>query len=794
MESCRFAGTMLKNSLDATTREHLLQRWLTIDISFRCQIKGLILKTLGSSISEVGHTAAQVIAKIACIEIPRKEWPELLSSLLGNMTQQDQPASLKQATLESLGYICKEISHDDFVQDEVNSVLAAVLEGMNITEQSSVRLAAATALYKALQFTHTNFENEMERNNIMKVVCETARAKEADIRKAAFQCLVFIASTYYKFLEPYMATLFELTANAIDVDEESIAFQAVEFWSCICEEEIKLQDIENRANSRFIEKCMDVLVRMLLETLLKQDEDGIWNLSVAGGRCLGLVARIVGDSIVRFVLPIAVDNLSECDWRSREAGAYALGSILEGPSAEHLSPHLLCFLYLLLDAMEDQNSHVKDTTAWTLTRTFKLLHSTATGFSKISPADLERTIWVLLESIKDSPRIAEKVCGAIYYLAHGYEGFKSRSSVLTPYLADIITSLIATAERTDTKLQSAAYETLNEVVRCSNLPEASQIITQLLSVVMTKLGQGQTTEPQILSSYDRENQALLCGVLQVIIKKLSSTDETKTSIFQAADQIMALLLKDLSTGDLHPSLKPPIFSCFGDVALVIREHFEKYFPDAMSMMHGAVDACAQINDEEMVEYGNQLKRSIFEAYSGILQGLKNSKAELMLPRAPHLLKLIEVVVKDPHRDKRVVRAAVAALGDLADSLGSHSHMKVLFKDIEFFSELLGECRQYEDEQLKETAIWTQGMIDRVCGFGFGSSITRVGYITIVSPPTFPYSSIFSLQNTKNLHLTFFYPLLSPPATTASPTRGHRRSPRNNLPRLWKSVDPRCSIG
>lgn len=68
------------------------------------------------------------------------------------------------------------------------------------------------------------------------------------------------------------------------------------------------------------------------------------------------------------------------------------------------------------------------------------------------------------------------------------------------------------------------------------------------------------------------------------------------------------------------------------------------------------------------------------------------------------------------RDESVVRAAVAVLGDLADALGPH--VKALFKDLSFCSELLVECLQSEDEQLKETATWTQGMIGRVfsvCG-------------------------------------------------------------------------------
>ncbi|XP_052176127.1 LOW QUALITY PROTEIN: importin subunit beta-1 [Diospyros lotus] len=817
IESRRLAGIVLKNSLDAkdaVRKEHLVQQWVAIDMSVKSKIKDMLLSTLGSSAPEARHTSAQVIAKVAFIEIPRKEWPELIGLLLLNMTQQERPPPLKQATLETLGYVCEEISHQDLVQDEVNSVLTAVVQGMSVVEYGpEVRLAATKALYNALNFAQTNFENEMERNYIMKVVCETAVAKESEIRQAAFECLVSIASMYYDVLEPYMQTIFVLTSNAVKGDEEAVALQAIEFWSSICDEEIELQEYEVAErgdsvppHSCFIEKSLPSLVPMLLETLLKQEEDQdqddtTWNISMAGGTCLGLVARTVGDSIVPLVMPFVEANILKTDWRSREAATYAFGSILEGPSVEKLAPMVNAGLEFLLNAMKDDNSHVKDTTAWTLSRIFELLHTPSAGFSVISPANLQHVVGVLLESINDAPHVSEKVCGAIYYLAQGYEDAGTSSSFLTPYIPDVVKCLLATADRTDgsdSKLRSSAYETLNEVVRCSNLEEASSIVAQLLPVIMTKLGQ--TVEFQIVSSDDREKQgdlqALLCGVLQVIIQKLSSADETKAVILQAADQIMILflkvfacrsstvheeamlaigalayatgpefgkympefykylemglqnfeeyqvcaisvgvvgdicralddkilpycdgimthLLKDLSSGELHRSVKPPIFSCFGDVALAIGEHFEKYLPYAIPMMQGAAEICARMdnNDEEMVEYGNQLRRSILEAYSGILQGFKNSKPDLMLPHAAHLMQFVELVCRDRQRDEAVTKAAVAVLGDLSDALGSN--VKTLLKDHSFCTEFLGECLESDDEQLKETATWTQGMIGRV---------------------------------------------------------------------------------
>ncbi|KAH6806843.1 ARM repeat superfamily protein, partial [Perilla frutescens var. frutescens] len=121
IESRRLAGIILKNDLgakDSVTKEQPVQQWVQIDISVKSQIKNSLLNTLGSTFREASHTAAQVVAEVASIEIPRKEWPELVGSLLANMTRPDGSPSLKQATLEALGYVCEVISDEDLMQDE----------------------------------------------------------------------------------------------------------------------------------------------------------------------------------------------------------------------------------------------------------------------------------------------------------------------------------------------------------------------------------------------------------------------------------------------------------------------------------------------------------------------------------------------------------------------------------------------------------------------------------------------------------------------------------------------------
>jgi hypothetical protein len=63
------------------------------------------------------------------------------------------------------------------------------------------------------------------------------------------------------------------------------------------------------------------------------------------------------------------------------------------------------------------------------------------------------------------------------------------------------------------------------------------------------------------------------------------------------------------------------------------------------------------------------------------------------------------------RDDSVTKAAVAVLGDLADTLGQSS--KDLFKTHLFHVEFLRECQAQElDDEVRETAQWAQGMINQ----------------------------------------------------------------------------------
>ena len=90
-------------------------------------------------------------------------------------------------------------------------------------------------------------------------------------------------------------------------------------------------------------------------------------------------------------------------------------------------------------------------------------------------------------------------------------------------------------------------------------------------------------------------------------------------------------------------MKPPIFSCIGDITLAIGDNFSNYL---VHTLHIAAEMYAHTLgfDEEMTDYVNSLRNGILEAYAGIFRGFKNlSTAQLLIPYAPQILQFLDSI-------------------------------------------------------------------------------------------------------------------------------------------------------
>lgn len=202
------------------------------------------MKTLSSSDSKAGQSAAQFITSIAAIEIPHNQWPDLMNALVHNVTSGSD--HLKQSSLATLGFICESDEPElrESLTTHSNAILTALVQGARKEETNpDVRVAALSALSDAVEFVRSNFENEGERNYIMQVICEATQADDSRIQAGAFACLNRVMTIYYEKMRFYMEkALFGLTIMGMKSQEEDVSKLAIEFWCTVCEEEISIED------------------------------------------------------------------------------------------------------------------------------------------------------------------------------------------------------------------------------------------------------------------------------------------------------------------------------------------------------------------------------------------------------------------------------------------------------------------------------------------------------------------------------------------------------------------------
>ena len=202
-----------------------------------------------------------------------------------------------------------------------------------------------------------------------------------------------------------------------------------------------------RESKYFAKVALPEIVPVILRLLTKQEEDAEedeWNISMAAGTCLTLLSQAVGDAIVSFVVPFIESNIKSPDWHHREAAVMTFGSILDGPDPQILAPLVTQALPLLIEMMQDGNTHVKDTTAWTLGRICDILVNT------IKPeTHLHHLIQALVAGLEDTPRIVTNASWALMTLCDQInEGTEdAQTGHLSPYYEAIVTSLMRVTER-----------------------------------------------------------------------------------------------------------------------------------------------------------------------------------------------------------------------------------------------------------------------------------------------------------------------------------------------------------
>ncbi|XP_037960117.1 importin subunit beta [Teleopsis dalmanni] len=182
------------------------------------------------------------------------------------------------------------------------------------------------------------------------------------------------------------------------------------------------------------------------------------------------------------------------------------------------------------------------------------------------------------------------------------------------------------------------------------------------------------------------------------------------------DEIMTLMLANLSEPNLHRSVKPQILSAFGDIALSIGGGFVKYLNVVLDMLRAASTLQVDQSSYDMIQYISELRESVLEAYTGIIQGLKGTEQAPhpnvmhLEPHLAHVINFIKSIAVEGENSESMVASAAGFIGDLCSAFGPRLYP--LLDDVAL-SQFLADGKRSKAQRTKSLCNWATKEIKKL---------------------------------------------------------------------------------
>lgn len=201
----------------------------------------------------------------------------------------------------------------------------------------------------------------------------------------------------------------------------------------------------------------------------------------------------------------------------------------------------------------------------------------------------------------------------------------------------------------------------------------------------------------------------VCRVAVGLVGDLSRSLESKIQPYTR--DIMDVLVESLKDPSLDRSVKPIVLTCFGEIAMALNGGFEPYVHACLMLLMQASGMEAPQDDDDMIDYINELRGSVLEAYTGIITGLDDgNRLDLVETYIPALIQFLQKIAGDPNRDAAIIKLAAGLIGDIGKSFGAQIKDQI---NQPFIGQLLQEASQARDPDTVAVATWAMSVVQSV---------------------------------------------------------------------------------
>mmetsp|Transcript_47014 Transcript_47014/g.56853 ORF Transcript_47014/g.56853 Transcript_47014/m.56853 type:complete len:869 (-) Transcript_47014:375-2981(-) len=381
------------------------------------------------------------------------------------------------------------------------------------------------------------------------------------------------------------------------------------------------------------------------------------------------------------------------------AAAFAGDETGSATGTNALSPYMPQLLQTLLQAADRENSDESNLRVTSFEAVNVLIQYSAPDCKplllQLLPAIVERlalsfNIAVLTNEDRDRKETVQGLlCGVIQVIC-----LKLEKEEITPYADAIMQNLLQVLQAKNAAAHEEAFLVVGAIA-----DKLERDFEKYMSAL----------QPFLMMGLQNFEAYRVCIVAVGVVGDISRAVESVLAPY--CDDIMGALMQALQNQELHRSVKPPVLSCFGDIALAIGAQYEKYLQVSLMMLMQASQTRAPEDDEELVEYVNTLREGILEAYTGIIQGMKDGgRVEVLVPYVDAIFRFLEMLSNDGNHDIPVLGRAIGLIGDLASSMGPRT---TPFLTNPYVQALFQEGLSSGDGSVMDTTNWASSVVREV---------------------------------------------------------------------------------
>ncbi|KAN0032741.1 hypothetical protein ACTFIV_006661 [Dictyostelium citrinum] len=446
----------------------------------------------------------------------------------------------------------------------------------------------------------------------------------------------------------------------------------------------------------------DRILEFVLPFVINNINNPEWRLREASCTALGSIldgTKEFGSHLVQLI-PILLQLIRDKNDMVKETASWTIGRVCDHQMS-NVSEQLEIILSTLMEATSDENIKVATHACWAIHNICQAFENGPVGrYPTLEPAS-QKIAQCLIVAIHrdDSDDDDHKLKTNAYEALNALISFSNaRPELITEILKLTILDFeksfgieIVSADDREAQfnLQSLLCSTLQAIA--STLKEAIKPYAQQMLVLLFNVFKNQSIiiyEEALLAigaiilALDDDFEPYFSNFLPILVNFLKNVDfgsVTNIAIGIVGDlarafgkkfsgvcaEIVPLIVSDLTNPKLSMNAKPSAISCLCDIAISVGADFIPFLPMVMPILHQA--SATEIDDEEFL---NELRETIFQTYTGIIQGLKgDNQIEELNQYINPMLDFVVRINDDPERYDSVTSAALALLGDLAQAMG-----------------------------------------------------------------------------------------------------------------------------